>query len=55
MKSISYEWIIDADDIARVRAFYARPRGFMFGDRKARPFKLAVALVKMILVVSLSM
>ena len=52
---MSHEWIIDDDDTARERAFFERPRGFMLGDRKARPFKLAVALVKMILVVSSSM
>jgi hypothetical protein len=52
---MSHERIIDDDDIASVRALYERPRGFMLGDRKARPFKLAAALVKMTLVVSSTM
>jgi hypothetical protein len=52
---MSHERIIDADDLARVRVFYERPRGFMLGDRKTRPFKLAVALVKMTPVVSSTM
>lgn len=52
---MSHERIIDDDDLAQVRAFYERRRGFMLGDRNARLFKLAVALVKMTPVVPSTM